>query len=67
MVITRHGRESAVLISTDDLEALEETLDVPASPEIMGRSAGSRADVESGHVLEAEDPAALMSEQRRDT
>jgi prevent-host-death family protein len=65
VIITRHGKESAVLISTDDLEALEETLDVLASPEAMRQLAESRADVEAGDVLDADDVAALMAERNR--
>jgi prevent-host-death family protein len=65
VIITRHGKESAVLISTDDLEALEETLDVLASPEAMRQLAESRADVEAGDVLDADDVAALMAERKR--
>lgn len=33
--ITRHGHAVAVLISPDDLAALEETIDVLSSPEAM--------------------------------
>jgi prevent-host-death family protein len=65
VTITRHGKESAVLISTDDLEALEETLDVLASPEAMRQLAESRADVDAGDVLDADDVAALMAERKR--
>ena len=41
--ITRHGHPVAVLISPDDLAALEETLDVLFSPEAMRQLAESRA------------------------
>jgi antitoxin YefM len=39
--ITRHGHPVAVLISPDDLAALEETLDVLSSPEAMRQLAES--------------------------
>lgn len=32
VVITNHGRPAAVVLSMDDLESLEETLDVMATP-----------------------------------
>lgn len=35
IVITRHGRPAAVVLSIDDLESLEETLDVMASTQLM--------------------------------
>ena len=40
VTITRNGREVAVLMSTEDLEELEETLSVLADPEAL---AGIRA------------------------
>jgi antitoxin YefM len=35
VVITKHGRPAAVLLSVDDLESLEETLEVLSNPELM--------------------------------
>jgi antitoxin YefM len=35
VVITRHGRPAAVMLSVDDLESLEETLDVLSSPGLL--------------------------------
>lgn len=35
VVITKNGRPAAVLISYDDLESLEETLDILADPEAV--------------------------------
>lgn len=64
--ITRHGRAVAVLISPDDLAAIEETLDVLASPEAMRQLAESRAAIEAGDVLDAEELAALMAKRASD-
>ncbi|GAA1071780.1 type II toxin-antitoxin system Phd/YefM family antitoxin [Nocardiopsis composta] len=64
VVITRHGREAAILISPDDLAMLEETLEVLASPELMRQLAESKKDIESGKVLDAEGVAALMAERK---
>lgn len=63
--ITRHGHAVAILISPHDLAALEETLDVLASPEAMRQLAESRAAIESGDVLDAEELAALMAKRAR--
>lgn len=63
--ITRHGRPVAVLISSDDLAALEETLDVLSSPEAMRQLAESRAAVEAGDVLDGDELAALMAKRSR--
>jgi prevent-host-death family protein len=63
--ITRHGLAVAVLISPDDLAALEETLDVLASPEALRQLADSRVAVEAGDVLDAEELAALIAKRNR--
>ncbi|MDG4789739.1 type II toxin-antitoxin system Phd/YefM family antitoxin [Micromonospora sp. WMMD1102] len=61
--ITRHGHAAAVLISADDLAALEETLEVLSSAEAMRQLAESRAAVEAGDVLDADELAALMAKR----
>ncbi len=35
VVITKHGRAAAVILSVDDLESLEETVDVLSSPALI--------------------------------
>ncbi len=52
VVVTREGQPAAVLISLDDLEALEETLAVLSDPELLarvreGEHAAARGDVAS--------------------
>jgi antitoxin YefM len=59
--ITRHGHAVAVIISSDDLAALEETLDVVASREAMRQLSESREAMESGDVLDAKELAALLA------
>jgi prevent-host-death family protein len=54
VVITRHGRPAAVVISVDDLEALEETLDVMGSTQVM-------ADIRE--VLDDADTTVLSKEE----
>jgi antitoxin YefM len=44
VVITKHGRPAAVMLSLEDLESLEETLAVLSDPELM--AAIQEADVE---------------------
>ena len=62
--ITRHGHPAAVLMSADDLAALEETLDVLSSPAAMRQLAESREAVEAGDVLDAEELSTLMAKRR---
>lgn len=63
--ITRHGRAVAVLISPDDLAAIEETLEVLGNRETMRQLAASRAAVEAGDVLDADELAALLAKRSR--
>ncbi|WBB77416.1 type II toxin-antitoxin system Phd/YefM family antitoxin [Micromonospora sp. WMMD882] len=63
--ITKHGRAAAVLISADDLAALEETLEVLSSAEAMRQLAESKAAVEAGDVLDADELAALMAKRSK--
>ncbi|PSK92266.1 prevent-host-death family protein [Murinocardiopsis flavida] len=67
VTITRNGAAAAVLISPDDLAALEETLDVLANPDAMRQLAESRAAVAAGDVLGADDLAALMAKRKRES
>lgn len=52
VTITRNGRPAAVLISSDDLEALEETLDVLSSPGTLQRLREGEAAVAVGDVVD---------------
>jgi prevent-host-death family protein len=61
--ITRHGALVAVLISPEDLAALEETVEVLSSPEAMRQLAESRAAIAAGDVLDADQLAALMAQR----
>ncbi|WP_262391394.1 type II toxin-antitoxin system Phd/YefM family antitoxin [Nocardiopsis sp. CNR-923] len=66
MTITRHGDAAAVIISTDDLGAVEETLEVLSNSDLMRQVAESRAAVEAGDVLDSDEFAALMAKRQRD-
>ena len=63
IVVTRRGRPAAVLISTEDLESLEETLAVLSDRELMrrireGERAAERGDVFTLEELKARHPRA---------
>ena len=51
ILVTRNGRPSFVLMSPDDLDSLEETLDVLRDPELVASLARSRAEKERGESL----------------
>jgi prevent-host-death family protein len=50
VVITKHGRPAAVLLSIDDLESLEETLEVLSDPVLMASIREAERDIAAGRV-----------------
>lgn len=48
VTITKHGRPAAVVISTDDLASLEETLDIMSRPKLLGQIRDSLAELNDG-------------------
>jgi prevent-host-death family protein len=60
VTVTVHGRPSAVLLSVEDLERLEETLEVLSDPETMRRLAESDEAIARGEVESAEELAEAM-------
>jgi prevent-host-death family protein len=55
ILVTRNGRPSFVLLSPDDLESLEETLDILKDDELMESLRRSRADAESDKRVRLQD------------
>jgi prevent-host-death family protein len=55
VVLTRHGRPAAVIISPDELESLEETLELLSDPRAMREIRSGEAAVEAGEVVTADD------------
>ena len=53
VTLTRNGRPAAVLISPDDLEALEDTLDLLADPRVRTEIERARAQIASGKGIGA--------------
>lgn len=50
VVITRHGKPAAVVISTDDLASLEETLEVASRPKLVTQVRDSLAELAAGEA-----------------
>jgi prevent-host-death family protein len=65
VVITRHGHPAAVVMSVEDLESLEETLDIMDSAELLADIRASLADVAAGEteVLGKDEAMRLISGQ----
>lgn len=55
VILTRNGRPAAILMSPEDLEALEETLDVLSDPDALRDIATALADVEEGRYVGEEE------------
>jgi antitoxin YefM len=63
VVITKHGRPAAVVLSIADLESLEETLDVMARPKLLAHIRDSLVELRSGpaQVLTKEQARKLLA------
>ena len=55
ILVTRNGRPSFVLMSPDDLESLEETLDILRDDELIASVRRSRRQAEAGKRLRLAD------------
>lgn len=51
VTITKHGKPAAVLLSVDDLEALEETLYWQSQPGVQEDIAKAREEAEAGALM----------------
>lgn len=65
VVITRHGHPAAVVMSVDDLESLEETLDVMDSAALLAdiRESLAELSVTDAAVLTKEEALNLIPDQ----
>ncbi len=52
VVITKHGRPAAVVVSVDDLASLEETLDIAGRPQLMRLIRASLTELAAGEAEE---------------
>lgn len=48
IILTRNGRPAAVLLSPDDLEALEDTLEILSNPEAVAEIQRAREEIARG-------------------
>lgn len=61
VVVTRNGRAAAVLISTDDLESLEETVAVLSDRVLMARVNEGRRAAQSGDTISLDELKARLA------
>lgn len=67
VTVTRNGRPVAVLLSTDDLEAIEETLAILSDPAAMLQIEQGRTAIASGDFATKDEIEALRSKLRSKT
>ena len=67
VTVTRNGRPVAVVISTDDLEAIEETLAILSDPAALAEIQQGRAAVAGGEVVTKDEIEALRVRLRSTT
>lgn len=55
IVVTRNGKPAAVMISPDELESLEDTLELLSDPEAMQELAEARRAADAGEYIGADE------------
>lgn len=55
VVLTRRGRPAAVLVSPDDLESLEETLDILSTPGALEEIQKGQVEIDSGRFVSGDE------------
>ncbi|MGH9165451.1 MAG: type II toxin-antitoxin system Phd/YefM family antitoxin [Acidimicrobiales bacterium] len=54
VVLTRNGRPAAVILSPEDLESIEETLEILSDPTAMREIRKAERDIDAGRAVTAE-------------
>ena len=65
VIITKHGRPAAVVLSIEDLEGLEETLEVLADAHLMQRIRRADAQIDAGQSQRLTKEQALAVAHRK--
>lgn len=63
--VTRNGREYVVIMSAEDLDSLEATIELLSDPAAQARIAQAEADVDRGEVTTLDEMTRIMQERRR--
>jgi len=62
--VTRNGRDYVVLLSAQDLESLEATIELLSDPTAMERLSTADADIARGDFFRIDDMESIMRERR---
>jgi antitoxin YefM len=64
VTVTRNGRESIVLLSVEDLESIEATLELLSDPAAQRRVAEAEAEIAAGETYGLDDLRADLDRRR---
>lgn len=64
VTVTKNGREHVVIISPDDLDSIEATMELLADPEAQARIRQSEEEFARGEFVTEQEMRALMEELR---
>jgi prevent-host-death family protein len=65
VVITKHGHPAVVMLSVEDLESLEETLQVLSNPALLAEIREAHKELTAGHTTRLNKDEALTLIKRR--
>ncbi len=64
VTITRYGQPAAVLISPDELESLDETVDILSIPGALEDIRQAEAEINRGEYVTAEEMSRILADRR---
>lgn len=64
VVLTRNGRPAAVLISPDDLESLEETLEILSDPDLLTQVRQGLEELDRGESVTTDEVSGRITRRR---
>lgn len=64
--VTRNGREFVVIMSVEDLESLEATIELLSDPEAMAEVASADRQIALGEHITLDELRVLMEKRRQD-
>ena len=64
VVITKHGRPAAVIVSTEDLESLEATLEILSNPKLVDEIQEAQREIAKGRAKSLTKEEALKLTKR---
>jgi len=65
VLVTRNGREALVILSVEDLESIEATMELLADPDAQARVAQAETEIAGGDTYSVDEVAAAI--ERRHT